>query len=159
MKKLSLFFKMESGFVSTYWNKSKFNVHHPQSLLSGTRLLVSLVCLQFATILSAFAQEKIGTVDEFRANLKPAANGNARQSKNRQIATHKGSLNVLINYSGSVNGADLFFGGVQNSGNSHVSFQISGNKLEGFVAIPSSKEAYRYSSDNSGNVLVEEADI
>ncbi|HEY8919376.1 MAG TPA: T9SS type A sorting domain-containing protein [Chitinophaga sp.] len=70
------------------------------------------------------------------------------------------TLNAKVNFRTTGSATEEFLAGeIANTPGSSFFVRIQGNKVEGNIVLRQSKKAYKYYSDNTGNVFVKEEDI
>jgi hypothetical protein len=128
------------------------------------KLLLLLLCV-FAVSTVTYAQEKrypIGNstnvLSNFRRQLVTANTNDINRLQLQLSSTH--SLTAVVNYYQSLGTAsEQLAGSIANVPNSSFCLTIENKSVRGQILLRDNKKAYTYSSDNSGNVFVEETDI
>jgi hypothetical protein len=111
----------------------------------------------------AFAQnvKKTGKVKDFQKDLEEAVKPGKKTAESGKIklpAAGK-SYAAAIKKQSKSEGAEIFTGHIAGSKHSVVNLKFSNGKVSGKLIHPEEKKSYTYSTDNNGNVVVEETDI
>jgi hypothetical protein len=100
-----------------------------------------------------------GVLSTFRKQMTATQKANRLGSLQLKLSSRI-TLPVAVSFRRSLGtGAEQLAGSIENVPNSSFYLMIEGKSVYGHVLLNSSKKAYKYTSDNSGAVFVEETDI
>jgi hypothetical protein len=126
-------------------------------------LLVGLVVVGSATYAQQDKRYPIGSsnnvLNSFRKQIAAKQKPNGLSSLQLQLSPSL-SLPAAINYRRSLSsGSEQLAGTIENVPNSSFYLLFEGKSVSGHILLHNTKKAYKYSSDESGAVFVEETDI
>ncbi|MDB5272596.1 MAG: hypothetical protein JWO58_963 [Chitinophagaceae bacterium] len=125
-------------------------------------LLGILFCLNFQLVQAQNVPENLGKcsnlVDQFNQKTS-AANLRGESASVSLKVSSRDTFMGIVSFSKSENGGNCVIGQLENVPNSSFFISVNATSLHGHILFMDTKQAYKYSSDESGNAYVQAVDI